>query len=159
MDQLPESRSIVFSDELPGDFSEGCGIGEFMLAVSVDMEGRVCDEEAGGGCVSMPGVSHGRRARAVSMANDRQSIEYGRRRLGELTVDAVGSSFVVAKSHGRVAREETETQDRSAGGGTAMAPRANNDKGVAIKPLGTKGNDRWQKIRKDARELPRESSR
>lgn len=55
---------------------------------------------------------------------------------------------MIAKSHGRVAREETETHDRSAGGGTATAPRANNGKGVTIEPPGTKGSDRWQKIRK-----------
>lgn len=44
IDQLPESRSIVFSDEFPGDFSEGLVV---MLAVSVDIDGRVCVEAAG----------------------------------------------------------------------------------------------------------------
>jgi hypothetical protein len=39
MDQFPESRSIVFSDELPGDFSDV--FTPFMFAVRVDMDGSV----------------------------------------------------------------------------------------------------------------------
>lgn len=39
IDQFPESRSRVFMEEAPGDFSAG-GTG-VMLAVRVEMEGRV----------------------------------------------------------------------------------------------------------------------
>lgn len=46
IDQFPESRSIVFKEELPGDFSEGCPVA-FMFAVRVEIEGRVWFEAAG----------------------------------------------------------------------------------------------------------------
>lgn len=39
IDQFPESRSIVFSEEVAGDFSAGGTA--LMLAVRVEMEGRV----------------------------------------------------------------------------------------------------------------------
>lgn len=58
IDQFPESRSMVFSEELPGDFSEGCGPVTFMFAVRVDMEGRVWFEAAG--VVGPETDSHGR---------------------------------------------------------------------------------------------------
>ena len=47
MDQLPESRSIVFNEAWPGDFSAGAPA-LVILAVKVDMEGRVCEEETVG---------------------------------------------------------------------------------------------------------------
>lgn len=59
IDQFPESRSIVFNEELPGDFSEGCGPVALMFAVRVDIEGRVWFEAAG--VVGPEGTdSHGR---------------------------------------------------------------------------------------------------
>lgn len=42
IDQFPESRSMVFSDELPGDFSAVPVPG--MFAVNVEIDGRVCEE-------------------------------------------------------------------------------------------------------------------
>lgn len=44
IDQFPESRSIVFSEPFPGDFSEAPVLGIF--AVRVEIEGRVCVEPA-----------------------------------------------------------------------------------------------------------------
>lgn len=44
---MPESRSMVFSD-VCGDFSD-VGIPEpFMLAVRVEIDGRVCEDETTG---------------------------------------------------------------------------------------------------------------
>ena len=40
IDQFPESRSIVFNDELPGDLSWAFPV-PFIFAVSVEMDGRV----------------------------------------------------------------------------------------------------------------------
>lgn len=40
IDQFPESRSIVFKEELPGDFSDGL-MAVPMLAVNVEIEGNV----------------------------------------------------------------------------------------------------------------------
>lgn len=60
MDQLPESRSMVLSDALPGDFSDEWMPAPFMLAVSVDIEGRVCVDETGGVWLPVLAVSHGR---------------------------------------------------------------------------------------------------
>jgi hypothetical protein len=45
IDQFPESRSMVLRDEFPGDFSEG--LTPVILAVSVEIEGRVCADAAG----------------------------------------------------------------------------------------------------------------
>ena len=50
IDQLPESRSMVLSEICAGDFSAGCTGWPFMLAVSVEMDGRVWDEETWGFC-------------------------------------------------------------------------------------------------------------
>lgn len=47
IDQFPESRSTVFKDEFPGDFSDGCGPVPLMFAVRVDIDGRVWFEAAG----------------------------------------------------------------------------------------------------------------
>lgn len=41
IDQFPESRSMVFSDAFPGDFSAAFTPAPFMLAVRVDIDGRV----------------------------------------------------------------------------------------------------------------------
>lgn len=46
MDQFPESRSIVFKEELPGDFSVGFP-GPVIFAVKVEIEGKVWAEAAG----------------------------------------------------------------------------------------------------------------
>lgn len=61
MDQFPESRSRVFREEFPGDFSDGCTTVPFMLAVIVDIDGNVCVvDTAGGVCGPVLAGSHGR---------------------------------------------------------------------------------------------------
>ena len=47
IDQFPESRSIVFKEAFPGDFSDEWPTALLMFAVSVDMDGRVWAEAAG----------------------------------------------------------------------------------------------------------------
>jgi hypothetical protein len=65
MDQFPESRSIVFNDALPGDFSAVL----VMLAVRVDIEGRVCEEETVGVCGPVVAGPHGRCVSVASMTD------------------------------------------------------------------------------------------
>lgn len=48
IDQFPESRSTVFIEEFPGDLSHAGGGPVFILAVSVEIEGRVCEDGTGG---------------------------------------------------------------------------------------------------------------
>lgn len=47
IDQFPESRSIVFREALPGDFSDGLTPAAPMFAVNVEIEGNVWFEAAG----------------------------------------------------------------------------------------------------------------
>jgi hypothetical protein len=70
IDQFPESRSIVFSDAFPGDFSAGRGMLLVILAVRVEIEGNVCAEETGAFCGPVVVGSHGRWVKVVSMADD-----------------------------------------------------------------------------------------
>jgi hypothetical protein len=63
IDQFPESRSIVLRDVFPGDFSEG--LTPVILAVRVEIEGRVCVEAAG--VWGPEAVSQGRWATEGSM--------------------------------------------------------------------------------------------
>lgn len=69
MDQVPESRSMVFSEAWPGDFSAGAAV-LVILAVKVDMEGRVWEEETVGVCGPVVAASHGRWVTALSMTTD-----------------------------------------------------------------------------------------
>jgi hypothetical protein len=68
IDQLPESRSIVFIEEDAGDFSHGGTLALAMLAVRVEMEGRVWEDDAMGK-VGGPNLdsSHGRWATEASI--------------------------------------------------------------------------------------------
>lgn len=47
IDQFPESLSMVFKEELPGDFSDGLTPAGPMFAVNVEIEGNVWFKAAG----------------------------------------------------------------------------------------------------------------
>lgn len=70
IDQFPESRSTVFKEAFPGDFSAGRGILLAILAVRVEIEGSVCAEEVGAFCGPVVVGSQGRWVRVVSMAKE-----------------------------------------------------------------------------------------
>lgn len=81
IDQFPESRSIVFNDTLPGDFSAGGAAVLVMLAVNVDIEGRVCDEDTVGVWGPVVAGSHGRCVSVASMVDySRYACQCGKRK-------------------------------------------------------------------------------
>ena len=60
MDQFPESRSIVFREAFPGDFSAWVGMPPAILAVKVEIDGRVWVDDTGGVCGPVVAGSQGR---------------------------------------------------------------------------------------------------
>lgn len=60
---------MVLSEICAGDFSAGCTGWPFMLAVRVEMDGRVCDEETWGFWEASQG-----RCEAVSIGEDREVV-------------------------------------------------------------------------------------
>lgn len=75
MDQFPESRSIVFKEVFPGDFSAGGGAVLVMLAVRVDIDGSVCVEDTGGVCGPVEAGSHGRWVSVASMTKRKITVQ------------------------------------------------------------------------------------